>query len=111
MDLHLPLILNEIRRGRVLISYLGRQGIYRGPLKRVPEPDWWSLFVQCLEAAETQRFLFDSGQDNTPEEISAFEDTASELVAADLFHLPNWVVWIEDYFSHKTNRRYHYLLI
>jgi hypothetical protein len=103
LELYLPEILDCIARGRVDFISAEPGKVVAGRLKKSNKLWWWSIFITGINNYITQRFLFDSGQDNSKEEIKAFDDTTEELIAADLFHLPFPTVWIEDYFSHNPN--------
>jgi hypothetical protein len=99
LELYLPKILDCVARGRVDFISTEPERLVAGRFKKSNQPWWWSLFTNGINNYITQRFIFDSGEDNSKEEIKAFDDTTEELIAADLFHLPYPTVWIEDYFS------------
>src|SRR5690349_4247470 len=121
MDLHFPVILDHLKAQRGCFVGFTPSGFVSGPIKSSTKAAGmgpaWAALVNILSRCEVEKFLFDSGEvpdgdeDLPLDELVAFRDTAQELVAADLFHLPYSAVWIEDYFASNPGMRLYYLCL
>lgn len=103
LELFRPKVIDRIARNRAMVVSTDHDHFTGFIVSKKRRPLWWPAFCHGVEMAETQAFIFDSGQDNPPEEIQAFQETAAELESEDLFHLPFPTIWIEDYFSDTPN--------
>ena len=101
MDLYLPDIISSIEKRRYVVTHFRRDAIVFNAPGNHPasRPDWLRLTLDCMKSPLTQRYLFDSGENNTQEEIDALQETTMELAESGLFSLPGKSVWVEDYFG------------
>ena len=99
LNLFRPKVLDRISRNKAMVVSTDYNHFTGFIVSKKRRPIWWEAFHEAVRSPETQAFIFDSGQDNPPEEIQAFQETAEERESEDLFHLPYRTVWIEDYFS------------
>ena len=103
LELYRPKILDRLARNKAIAVSCDHDHFIGVTVSKKRQPFWWSLFCEAVAHPETQVFIFDSGQDNPPDEIQAFQETAEELASEGLFRLPYPTVWIEDYFSDDPN--------
>jgi hypothetical protein len=55
---------------------------------------------RCLALIdESEKFVFDSGQDRDMQTVETVRETAINMMHADIFHLPHPVIWVEDPFD------------
>jgi hypothetical protein len=103
MELHLPIIINEMARQRANVLFTNAMYLTGGVLNRMDRYrklhclPAFSALVNAMKDDSVQRFIFDGGDERSKEEYDAFQSTAEEMIAADQFHLPYPEIWIEDY--------------
>jgi hypothetical protein len=114
MDLYLPDIIASIEKRRYIVTHFAEDGIVFNAPGNHPRgrPEWLPTTLALMKSPLTQRYLFDSGEANSQEEIDGLQETTMELAENNLFALPNDAVWIEDYFgSGQIQTRACYLCI
>lgn len=107
MRLMLPDLLRHLTEKSVALAMPDGPPVYVKPGQK-PHDEFIRPLVAFIHKAE--KFIFDSGSDQSDEIGAAVRATAAEMIDHCIFHLPAPLVWIEDPFSdnpNETTRNYY----